>query len=152
MDPETIKNISKEERKRQEAIYELISTEQSYLRDLQMIIELFYGPLQNILSQDELNIIFSNIEDILLCNTAILSDLEQRQKDDKLFVNNVGDILLKHSDNLKCYKIYCGKQLNASKFLQKKRNINKIFSEFLKVKIFFFFFTNITTIFIIMIM
>ncbi|GBC07924.1 hypothetical protein RclHR1_00780004 [Rhizophagus clarus] len=132
MDPETIKDISKEDRKRQEAIYELISTEQSYLRDLQMIVEVFCGPLQSILSLDELGIIFSNIEDILLCNTAILSDLEQRQKDDKLFVNNVGDILLKHSDELSCYEIYCGKQLNASKFLQQKRNINKTFSEFLK--------------------
>src|SRR6266542_3840189 len=117
MDPETIKNISKEDRKRQEAIYELISTEQSYLRDLQMIVAVFYGPLQN----------------ILLCNTAILSDLEQRQKDDKLYVNNVGDLLLKHSDDLKCYEIYCGKQLNASKFLQKKRYEDKTFSEFLKV-------------------
>ncbi|GBC18369.1 uncharacterized protein OCT59_006422 [Rhizophagus irregularis] len=132
MDPETIKGITKEDRKRQEAIFELISTEQSYLRDLQMIIEVFYGPLQNILIEDELKIIFSNIEDILLCNTAILSDLEQRQKDDKLFVKNVGDILLKHSDDLVCYEIYCGKQLNASKFLQNKRNVNKTFSEFLK--------------------
>jgi hypothetical protein len=138
MDPEAIKDISKEDRKRQEAIYELISTEQSYLRDLQMIIEVFYGPLQNILSQEELSIIFSNIEDILLCNTAILSDLEQRQKDDKLFVNNIGDILLKHSDDLKCYEMYCGKQLNSSKFLQKKRNENKIFSEFLKVNIYIY--------------
>lgn len=140
MDPETIKGITKEDRKRQEAIFELISTEQSYLRDLQMIIEVFYGPLQNILIEDELKIIFSNIEDILLCNTAILSDLEQRQKDDKLFVKNVGDILLKHSDDLVCYEIYCGKQLNASKFLLNKRNVNKTFSEFLKVKKFFFFF------------
>ena len=133
MDPETIKDISKEERKRQEAIFELISTERSYLRDLQMIVELFYGPLQNILSSVELNIIFSNVEDILLCNTTILSDLEQRQKDDNLFVNDVGDLLLKHSEDLKCYEIYCGNQLNASKFLQKKRTEDRNFADFLKV-------------------
>jgi len=100
--------------------------------DLQMIIDVFYGPLQNILHSKELNIIFSNIEDILLCNTAILSDLEQRQKDDEFFVNNIGDILLKHSENLKCYEIYCGNQLNASKFLQKGRNEDKLFADFLK--------------------
>ncbi|GBC07922.1 hypothetical protein RclHR1_00780002 [Rhizophagus clarus] len=128
----TIKDISKEDRKRQEAIYELISTENSYHRDLQMIVEVYYGPLQCILSQNELDIIFSNIEDILLCSTTILSDLEQRQKDDKLFVNNIGDIILKLSDNLGCYEIYCGEQLNASKYLRKKREEDKTFLEFLK--------------------
>jgi hypothetical protein len=140
MDPEMVKNMSKEDRRRQEAIYELISTEQSYLRDLQMIIEVFYGPLQSILSPNDLNIIFANVEDILLCNTAILSDLEQRQKDDKLLISNVGDILLNHLDNLKCYENYCGNQLNASKFLQKKRNEDKSLAEFLKVNFFFFFY------------
>ncbi|CAI2169930.1 13957_t:CDS:10 [Funneliformis geosporum] len=132
MDPEKLTGVSKEERKRQESIYELISTEQSYIRDLQMIVEIFYGPLQTILSSEELNTIFSNIEDILLCNTEILSDLEQRQKEDEFFVDSVGDILLKHYECLKCYKTYCGNQLNASKFLQKKRNEDKRFEEFLK--------------------
>jgi hypothetical protein len=38
MDPIELNAISPEERKRQEAIFELISTERSYLNDLQMII------------------------------------------------------------------------------------------------------------------
>lgn len=37
MDPSELAVISPEERKRQEAIFELISTEKSYLRDLQLI-------------------------------------------------------------------------------------------------------------------
>src|SRR4051812_36922887 len=53
MDQETLGTFSQDERKRQEAIYELIQTEQTYLRDLQLIIEVFYGPLQSILSSAE---------------------------------------------------------------------------------------------------
>ncbi|CAG8437670.1 15518_t:CDS:10 [Acaulospora morrowiae] len=126
-------DLSKEERKRQEAIYELIFTEQTYLRDLQIIIEVFYDPLQDLLPKVELSMIFSNIEDILLHNTAILSDLEQRQKEDKYVVKNIGDILVKHSEGLRLYIVYCGNQLNASKFIQKKRTESKKFDDFLKM-------------------
>ncbi|CAG8781616.1 7151_t:CDS:10, partial [Gigaspora margarita] len=132
IDPKILESISKEERKRQEAIYELITTEQIYLRDLQMIIKLFYGPLQNFLSEQELSTLFCNIQDILICNTTILSDLEQRQEEDAYFVSKVGDILLKHSENLTIYTKYCGNQLNASKFLQKKSSADKKFADFLK--------------------
>ncbi|CAG8655621.1 13678_t:CDS:10, partial [Dentiscutata heterogama] len=132
IDPKILESISKEERKRQEAIYELISTEQIYLRDLQIIISVFYGPLQSLLSEQELSILFCNIQDILLCNTAILSDLEQRQEEDSYFVSKVGDILLKHSEDLTLYTKYCGNQLNASKFLQKKSSVEKKFADFLK--------------------
>ncbi|CAG8628227.1 2674_t:CDS:2, partial [Racocetra fulgida] len=132
MDSKTLESISKEERKRQEAIYELIITEQTYLRDLQIIIELFYGPLQSLLSEQDLSTIFCNIQDILLCNTTILSDLEQRQEEDAYFVSKVGDILLKHYENLTLYTKYCGNQLNATKFLQKKCSVDKKFADFLK--------------------
>lgn len=40
--------------------------------------------------------IFSNVEDLLLCNTAILSDLEDRQLEGANFVSGVGDIFLTH--------------------------------------------------------
>ncbi|CAG8440515.1 4016_t:CDS:10 [Acaulospora colombiana] len=125
-------DLTKEERRRQEAIYELIFTEQTYLRDLQMIVEVFYGPMQDLLPKNELEMIFSNIEDILLHNTAILSDLEQRQKEEDYIVKSVGDVLVKHSAGLRLYVKYCGNQMNASKFIQKKREEDKRIEEFLK--------------------
>ncbi len=36
---ELLSRLTVEEKKRQEAIYELIGTEQSYVRDLQLIVE-----------------------------------------------------------------------------------------------------------------
>jgi hypothetical protein len=38
MDAKELVNVSAEERKRQEAIYELIVTERTYLHDLQLIV------------------------------------------------------------------------------------------------------------------
>jgi hypothetical protein len=42
MDEKELQNVSAEERKRQEAIYELIVTERTYLRDLQLIVNVSY--------------------------------------------------------------------------------------------------------------
>jgi len=132
MDAKELMNVSAEERKRQEAIYELIVTERTYLHDLQLIVNVFYANSSQYLSPDAQNVIFSNVEDLLLCNTAILSDLEDRQLEGANFVSGVGDIFLTHAENLKCYQTYCRNQSAASKFLQKKRDEDKVFAAFLK--------------------
>lgn len=132
MDPGALESISPEEKKRQEAIYELISTEQSYTRNMQLLVEAFYGPLQSLLSERDLRTIFSNVEDILLCNTALLSDLEDRQRDNGLYVDCVGDIMLRHTDGLRAYIEYCANQSHAAKYLQRKREQDKRLGEFLK--------------------
>ncbi|KAI9322514.1 hypothetical protein BX666DRAFT_1849334 [Dichotomocladium elegans] len=121
IDEHELAAISLEERKRQEAIFELISTEKTYLRDLQLIINVFYTDSARYLERDEQDVIFSNIEDLLLCNTALLSDLESRQRDDGNF-----------ADNLKCYSTYCRNQSFASKLLQDKRHQDQWFDVFLK--------------------
>ncbi|RUS19507.1 Dbl homology domain-containing protein [Endogone sp. FLAS-F59071] len=89
VDSSVLEDVSTEERKRQESIFELISTEQTYLRDLQLIVE-------DNLSTAELGTIFSNVEDLLLCNTAILSDFENRQRDNGAIIEAIGDIFLTH--------------------------------------------------------
>ncbi|CAM0136668.1 unnamed protein product [Umbelopsis sp. WA50703] len=132
MDEKELLNVSPEERKRQEAIYELVVTEKTYLNDLQLIVNVFYADSSQYLSPDAQNVIFSNVEDLLLCNTAILSDLEDRQREGANFVGAVGDIFLTHAENLKCYQTYCRNQAAASRFLQKKRDEDKLFAAFLK--------------------
>ncbi|KAI9286625.1 hypothetical protein BC943DRAFT_351418 [Umbelopsis sp. AD052] len=132
MDEKELLNVTPEERKRQEAIYELIVTERTYLRDLQLIVNVFYASSGQYISPDAQNIIFSNVEDLLLCNTGILSDLEDREREGANFVSAVGDIFLNHAENLKCYQTYCRNQSAASRFLQKKRDEDKVFATFLK--------------------
>ncbi|KAI7888806.1 uncharacterized protein EV154DRAFT_424999 [Mucor mucedo] len=121
MDPLELEAIPPEERKRQEAIFELIATEKTYLNDLQMIINIFYADSGKYLTQDERDVVFSNIDDLLICNTALLSDMENRQ-------NEKANV----ADSLQCYSTYCRNQSYATKFLQKKREDDQWFEVFLK--------------------
>ncbi|KAI8985858.1 hypothetical protein BDB01DRAFT_786574 [Pilobolus umbonatus] len=132
MDSLELEAIPPEERKRQEALYELISTERTYLNDLQMIINLFYTDSGKYLTQDERDVVFSNIDDLLLCNTALLSDMESRQAERANVIDTLGDVFLKHADSLNCYSRYCRNQSYATKFLQKKREEDQWFEVFLK--------------------
>ncbi|GAA5798518.1 hypothetical protein EDC94DRAFT_593478 [Helicostylum pulchrum] len=132
MDPIELEAILPEERKRQEAIFELIATERSYLNDLQMIINIFYADSAKYLSQDERDVVFSNIDDLLICNTALLSDMETRQNEKANVVDKIGDVFLRHADGLQCYSTYCRNQSYATKFLQKKREDDQWFEVFLK--------------------
>ncbi|KAF7728302.1 hypothetical protein EC973_006477 [Apophysomyces ossiformis] len=132
MDEHELSAIPPEERTRQEAIYELISSERTYLRDLQMIVNIFYVDSGKYLSQKEQDVIFANVDDLLLCNTALLSDLEARQRETANVVDNIGDIFLKHAESLKCYSLYCRNQSFASRFLQRKREEDQWFEVFLK--------------------
>jgi actin cytoskeleton-regulatory complex protein PAN1 len=49
--------------------------------------------------------IYSNIEDILLTNTAFLSSLEERQRSCRLYIDTIGDILDRDMMNMITYKV-----------------------------------------------
>ncbi|ORX88366.1 hypothetical protein K493DRAFT_341344 [Basidiobolus meristosporus CBS 931.73] len=119
-------SVNSEERKRQESIFELIATEQTYLRDLQLIISVFYEPMRSMVSENELVSIFGNIEELLFCNTDFFSKLEERQTDSHFMIDCIGDIFLDHSEEFRQYLSYCGNQMNAYKLLQKKREDQRI--------------------------
>ncbi|KAG8833257.1 hypothetical protein FRC17_011032 [Serendipita sp. 399] len=116
VDKEALKEIPPHERKRQEAIFELINTESAYVRDLQLIVEVFYASMLTLLDEKAITVIFANIEDILLTNTAFLSQLEERQKECRLYIDNVGDLLDKHIGAMGVY------MANAIKILQALRD------------------------------
>ncbi|KAJ3107638.1 hypothetical protein HDU97_003632 [Phlyctochytrium planicorne] len=124
--------LTLEERKRQEAIFELISTEQSYVRDLQIIFEVYYQPLSNYLNREDLENIFSNLEDILMTNTIILSDWEEAQKQSNYVIMNIGFLFRRNAKALECYQKYCGNLKSASALLQQRRQQNDRLQEFLK--------------------
>jgi len=48
------------------------------------------------LGRNELAIIFSNIEDLLLQNSVFLSDLENTQQIQDYFIDSIADLFLKH--------------------------------------------------------
>ncbi|KNC97059.1 uncharacterized protein SPPG_07456 [Spizellomyces punctatus DAOM BR117] len=132
VDPYRLQTIAPDERKRQEAIYELIATEQTYVRDLELIYQTFYGPMSQILPHGDLEAVFSNIEDIKMVNAVILSDLEAVQQEHDFVIEAIGDVFCKHADSLSVYQTYCGNFGNALKVLQKQRSENPRVAEYLK--------------------
>ncbi|KAI9099787.1 Dbl homology domain-containing protein [Phlyctochytrium arcticum] len=132
IDPNRLMRIQPDERKRQEAIYELIATEQSYVRDIELICQNFYVPMAAMMSPNDLATIFSNIEDIRLVNAVILSDLETLQLKQDFVIERIGEIFCKHAESLSVYQTYCGNFAGALKLLQRLRTENPKIAEYLK--------------------
>ncbi|GAA5977335.1 hypothetical protein JCM10908_004943 [Rhodotorula pacifica] len=122
VDESALADLPDRERKRQEACYELIATEQSYVQSLQLVIEVFFSALQPVLPEKAARIIFANIDDILLFNTVLLSDLEERQRQSRLYINTIGDVVEKHMGGVGGhYRGYCLNQANAARTLNDLR-------------------------------
>ncbi|TFY54721.1 hypothetical protein EVG20_g9594, partial [Dentipellis fragilis] len=124
VDRSALEGMAPRERSRQEAIFEFIATEAAYVRDLQLIVEIFYSSMLDILEPKAVTVIFANVEDILLTNTTFLSSLEERQRSCRLYIDRIGDILDKHMLNMRIYREYCVNQANAAKILQSLRDQN----------------------------
>lgn len=119
-----LSDIPEMERNRQEAIFELIKTEGTHIRDLQTIVEVFFNQMKDapFLSSKAQTVIFANVEDVLLTAVSLLSDLETRQRELRLYVTNIGDILNKHMKNMNTYLPYCVNQSTARQILTSERN------------------------------
>ncbi|KAH8924408.1 Dbl homology domain-containing protein [Atractiella rhizophila] len=120
---EILETVPNDERKRQEAIFELLNTEQTYLRSLQQLMEVFFVQLRPILPAEVSEIVFGRVDEILLFNTSFLSELEERQKADALHVQQIGDVIENHIEGIEVYRGYCVNQANAAMLLETlKRN------------------------------
>ncbi|KAG1699640.1 Intersectin-1 [Nymphon striatum] len=111
------------ERKRQNHIHELIETEQNYMEDMSIVIKVFYEPLKqaSVLTANELQTIFVNWNELIICNVKILKALRVRKKMNSGFViNMIGDILCETIPHLTPYIRFCSCQLNAAALIQQK--------------------------------
>ena len=93
--PNTLEYLDKDEIKRQECIYELITTETTYVHDLEMVSEVFIEPIKerNFMTPQEVATVFVNWEDILIINQRLLSSLIEAQLEGSMVVYNIGDYL-----------------------------------------------------------
>ncbi|KAJ3211735.1 Myosin 10A, isoform D [Dinochytrium kinnereticum] len=126
-------DISKGERKRQEVIFEMVSTERDFVDDLNVIIEVYIKQLKRtkLVRPKDMSVVFSNIEAITPVNRELLKSLEARQSQSPNgVVEQVGDILIGVSDYLKMYTMYCSNHPYALMKLQALRN-SKAVAKFL---------------------
>jgi hypothetical protein len=124
-------NLSKEEIKRQEVIFEIITTEEDYVEDLELILNLYIRPLEKnkLIRTKDMSIIFSNIEQVLPVNQELLRSLDEQQQRNPV-IDSVGEILIRVSDYLKMYTMYCSNHPYALMKLQSVRQ-NKPVAKFM---------------------
>ncbi|XP_065431230.1 rho guanine nucleotide exchange factor 16 [Chrysemys picta bellii] len=126
--------ITPEERKRQEAIFEIITSEYSYLHSLGILVCHFMKSeeLKETMTQTEHHHLFSNIGEILSISKSFFEDLEKRHQEN-ILIPDISDILENHvSNRFNPYVVYCSNEVYQQRTLQKLLNTNAMFKEALK--------------------
>ncbi|XP_057199114.1 intersectin-2b isoform X1 [Triplophysa rosa] len=123
-----------QERKRQGYIDELIETEEKYIEDLQLVLEVFHKPMSESgrLTEAEMNMIFVNWRELIQCNSKMLKVLKTRKKPGGEPVHMIGDVLASELSHMQAYIRFCSCQLNAAALLQQRTDQEPDFKTFMK--------------------
>ncbi|XP_029393741.1 rho guanine nucleotide exchange factor 26 isoform X2 [Mus pahari] len=125
--------VSQEERKRQEAIFEVISSEHSYLLSLEILIRMFKDSkeLSDTMTKTERHHLFSNITDVWEASKKFFTELEARHQNN-IFIEDISDIVEKHTaSTFDPYVKYCTNEVYQQRTLQKLLATNPSFKEVL---------------------
>ncbi|KAF9965835.1 hypothetical protein BGZ70_003982, partial [Mortierella alpina] len=128
-------SLSGKEKKRQEAIHELITTEQVYLTYLYLVRDDFQQPLldQGLISATESSTIFKEWSSLLELSQSIVDELTQRQESDQGVVLAVGDVINSHIvERAGCFMRYCANHREASVLLTRRMAESRLLMEFMK--------------------
>ncbi|XP_062511538.1 intersectin-1-like [Corticium candelabrum] len=123
--PVILQGLGDMERKRQEAIFELVQTEKRYTDSLNLVVEIFMEPMAEncILEENELSAVFVNWKEIIVSNDKLLKSLNVRLKmHEGEPIPMIGDILCEQLPRLTAYIRFCSRQLNACNVLQQKNS------------------------------
>uniref|UniRef100_UPI0037E8CCB9 rho guanine nucleotide exchange factor 16 n=1 Tax=Semicossyphus pulcher TaxID=241346 RepID=UPI0037E8CCB9 len=126
--------ISPQERKRQEAIFEIITSEHSYLHSLGILVRHFKSSeaLKKTMTATEHHHLFSNISVINQVSQRFFEDLEKRHYDNPV-IRDISDIVQNHAaHHFEPYIVYCSNETFQQRTLQKLLTSNTAFKEALK--------------------
>ncbi|XP_059350138.1 uncharacterized protein LOC130686438 [Daphnia carinata] len=135
-----LETISPQQRKLQEAKFELITSEASYLRSLNVLTTHFIQSCEfsgetageALLTRLERHTLFSDIVPVRECSEALLADLERRWQEN-VFIREICDILLEHaSKHFEVYIKYCTNQLYQERMLRELKETKPMFVDCLR--------------------
>ena len=132
VDEEILNKMTKKEREKQELIFEFIETEINYNKDLKLIISEYIHPIrsQQILSNEDINQIFLNIEKIEEIQSKLLKELLE-ERENNLIIINFSCIIIKYVYKMEIYIEYCSKHSIALKKVTTISEKNEKFKNFL---------------------
>uniref|UniRef100_A0A673HYQ2 T-lymphoma invasion and metastasis-inducing protein 1-like n=1 Tax=Sinocyclocheilus rhinocerous TaxID=307959 RepID=A0A673HYQ2_9TELE len=121
--------------KLRKVISELVDTERTYVKDLNILIERYLNPLQKerFLSQDELDVLFGNLAEMvefqveflktLDDGTRLVPDLDKLERVDqfKKVLFSLGGSFLYYADRFKIYSAFCASHTKVPKVLTKAK-------------------------------
>ncbi|KAJ4930106.1 hypothetical protein JOQ06_019119 [Pogonophryne albipinna] len=121
--------------KLRKVINELVETEKTYVKDLNCLIECYLTPLQkeSFLSQDELDILFGNLGEMVEFQVEFLRTLEdgirlvpdldrlERVEHFKKVLFSLGGSFLYYADRFKIYSAFCASHTKVPKVLAKAK-------------------------------
>uniref|UniRef100_A0A8C2YWU4 Rho guanine nucleotide exchange factor 26 n=1 Tax=Cyclopterus lumpus TaxID=8103 RepID=A0A8C2YWU4_CYCLU len=125
--------MSQEERKRQESIFEVISSEHSYLHSLEILIRMFKSSAQlsEAITKTEHHHLFSNITDVCEASKKFFKELEERHQQN-IVIDDISDIVDKHAQsNFDPFVTYCSNEVYQQRTLQRLVSKNPVFKEVL---------------------
>uniref|UniRef100_A0A5F9DKJ4 Rho guanine nucleotide exchange factor 26 n=1 Tax=Oryctolagus cuniculus TaxID=9986 RepID=A0A5F9DKJ4_RABIT len=115
------------------AIFEVISSEHSYLLSLEILIRMFKDSkeLSDTMTKTERHHLFSNITDVCEASKKFFTELEARHQNN-IFIDDISDIVEKHTaSTFDPYVKYCTNEVYQQRTLQKLLATNPSFKEVL---------------------
>ncbi|KAJ7777436.1 Dbl-like domain-containing protein [Mycena metata] len=138
---EVIVSLPDSEINRQTIIHKLISKEEQYLQDLDIVESIFIRPLRaanppviagNKL-EDFIDEVFGNILDLRECNRRLLEVVYVRQREQAPVIQRIGDIFLDAATEFRlAYPIYVGHHPLAEKRMKEELDANPQFRLFIE--------------------
>ncbi|GAB6019068.1 hypothetical protein CHUAL_000694 [Chamberlinius hualienensis] len=136
-----LSSITHAQRNVQEAMFEVITSEASYLKSLNILINHFMlCPMflhnefssECVLSKRERHVLFSDVLPVRETSERLLEALEQRWQEN-IIIKDICDIVLQHATKyFNVYVKYCSNQLYQDRCLKKLKESNSEFVEVLR--------------------
>ncbi|CAG9860623.1 unnamed protein product [Phyllotreta striolata] len=127
-----LSTLSSQQKKLQEAKFEIITSEASYLHSLNVLLNHFETSFKqsNIVNEKDLDVVFGRIKDVRACSKKILQDLEKCWQKN-ILLDGLCDLIQRHAEeNFQVYIPYCENQIIISETLNRLKE-NPDFSNFL---------------------
>lgn len=134
---EILNSVSDAEKRRQEAINEVIYTERDFVRDMEYLRDQWMNRLKESdvipqsTRQEFITTVFWNIEHIIAVNTRLRDALNKRQKSYAV-VEKIGDIFLDAVPHFSPFVSYGGHQLAGKDRFEKEKSSNPAFAAFVE--------------------
>ena len=140
MSQEILDSVDDSEKKRQEAINEVIYTERDFVRDLEYLRDSWVKPLMSsdIIAADRkedfVRQVFWNVHDVLAVNLPLAERLTKRQKQQPV-VSAIGDLFMERVPLFEPFVTYGAHQLFGKYEFEKEKGANPAFQRFVDVRV-----------------